>query len=120
MNVTLMGEACYFMTFIDDKTRYTEVVMLKKRSEVFAAFKKYLVKVEREHGFKLIKIRLDNAKEYISKDFKQFLEAEGIKREFSVECTLKQNGVAEIANWTTLKWQGACYSNLESRRRYGL
>lgn len=88
------------MTFIDDRTRYIEVVMLKKRSDVFAAFKKYVAKVEREHGRKIIKVRSDNAKEYVSKEFNQFLEAEGIKREFSVEYTPQQNGVAERANRT--------------------
>lgn len=99
MNVTSMGGARYFVTF-DDRTRYIEVVMLKKRSDVFAAFKKYVAKVEREHGRKIIKVRSDNAKEYVSKEFNQFLEAEGIKREFSVEYTPQQNGVAERANRT--------------------
>jgi len=100
MNVTSLGGARYFVTFIDDKTRYIEVTMLKKRSDVFAAFKKYLARVERQNGKKMLKIRSDNAKEYISKEFNEFLEAEGIKREFSVEYTPQQNGVAERANRT--------------------
>jgi len=95
MNVTSMGGARYFVTFIDDKTRYIEIAMLKKRSDVFAAFKNYLARVEREHGRKIKRVRSDNAKEYVSKEFNQFLEAEGIKREFSVEYTPQQNGVAE-------------------------
>jgi len=28
-----MGGVRYFVTFIDDKTRYVEVIMLKKRSD---------------------------------------------------------------------------------------
>jgi len=100
MNVASLGGARYFVTFIDDKTRYIEVAMLKKRGDVFAAFKNYLARVEREHSRKIKKIRSDNAKEYVSKEFNQFLEAEGIKREFSVEYTPQQNGVAERANRT--------------------
>lgn len=99
INVTSIGGARYFVTFIDDYTRYTEV-MLKKKSNVFAAFVKYLAKVERETGNKIIRIRSDNAKEYVSKDFNQFLEAKGIKREFSIEYTPEQNGVAERMNRT--------------------
>ena len=59
-----------------------------------------MAKVEREHGKKVIKLRSDNAKEYVSKEFNQFLEEKGIKREFSVEYTPQQNGVAERANRT--------------------
>lgn len=43
--------------------------MLKKRNDVFAAFIKYLRRVERKHGEKIIKIRSDNAKEYVTKEF---------------------------------------------------
>lgn len=100
MNITSMGGTRYFVTFIDDRTRYIEVVMLKRRSDVFDAFKRYLTRVEREHGKKIIKLRSDNAKEYISREFNQFLEEKGIKREFSVEYTPQQNGVAERANRT--------------------
>lgn len=102
MNVTSMGGARYFVTSIDDKT-YTEVVMLKKRSEVFDAFKKYVAKVEREQDRKIIKVRSDNAKEYTSKEFNEFLEAAGIRREFSVEYTPQQNSVAERANRTIVE-----------------
>lgn len=100
MSVTSMGGARYFATFIDDYTRYTEVVMLKKKSDIFAAFVKYLAKVERETGRKITKIRSGNAKEYDSKEFNQFLETMSIRREFSVEYTPEQNGVAERMNRT--------------------
>lgn len=103
INVTSMGGARYFVTFIEDYTRYTEVVMLKKKSDVFAAFVKYLAKAERETGNKIKRIRSDNAKEYVSKEFNQFLEAKGIKREFSIEYTPEQNGVAERMNRTIVE-----------------
>lgn len=61
--------------------------MLKKGSDVFATFKKYVAKIEREHSRKIIKVCSDNAKEYVSKEFNQFLKAEDIKREFSIEYT---------------------------------
>lgn len=100
MSVTSIGGARYFATFIDDYTWYTEIVMLKKKSDIFAAFVKYLAKVERETGRKITKIRSDNAKEYVSKEFNQFLEAMGVRREFSVEYTSEQIGVAERMNRT--------------------
>jgi len=45
--------------FIDDRTRYIDVVMLKKRSDVLVAFKNYVAKVEREHERKIKRLRSD-------------------------------------------------------------
>jgi len=101
MNVPSLGGARYFVTFIDDMSRYTEVIMLKKRSEVITAFKSY--KKRAETGCQIKKIRTDNAKEYLSKEFNYFLEEEGIKRQLSVEYCPQQNGVAERANRTLVE-----------------
>lgn len=94
------------------------VVMLKKKSNVFKAFKKYLAKVERELGKKIIKVRSDNAKEYISKEINQFLEVESIKREFSVEYKPEQNDVVEQANRTIEEMTHTCYCNPELQHHY--
>lgn len=98
-----LGGARYFATFIDDKTRHIDVVFLKARSEILSAFKKYQLRVERETGRKIIKLRTDNAKEYTSHNFSQYLEKEGISRQLSVEYTPQQNGVAERANRTLVE-----------------
>lgn len=100
MRVASLGGAKYFITFIDDATRYTEVIMLKNRSEAFNAFRNYKARVEKETGKQIKSIRSDNAKEYISKEFTQYLETHGIRRQLSVEYTPQQNGVAERANRT--------------------
>lgn len=103
MSVPSLGGARYFVTFIDDKSRYVEVVMLKKRSDVITAFKAYKKRAEKETGCQIKKIRTDNAKEYVSKEFNDFLEEEGIKRQLSVEYCPQQNGVAERANRTLVE-----------------
>lgn len=103
MNVTFIGGAKYFATFIDHKTRYIEVVLLKERSEVLSAFKNYMLRVEKETGCVIKKIRSDNAKEYVSKEFSEYLKSHGIKRQLSVEYTPQQNGVADRANRTLVE-----------------
>lgn len=103
MQTHSLGGAKYFATFIGDKTRHVDVVFLKSRSEILSAFKKYQLKVERETGKKIIKLRTDNAKEYISHNFTQYLEKEGISRQLSTEYTPQQNGVAERANRTLVE-----------------
>ncbi|UYV84396.1 hypothetical protein LAZ67_X002013 [Cordylochernes scorpioides] len=55
---------------------------------------------EKQTGKRLKCIRNDNAPEYLSKEFKDYLEGEGIGRQLSVEYTPQQNCVAERANRT--------------------
>ena len=98
MQTTSSGGARYFVTFIDDKTRYTEVKPLKQKSDVFEAFKEYKARAEKTTGQVIKKLRTDNGKEYVSNQFAEFLRKEGIRRELSVEYTPQQNGVAERAN----------------------
>lgn len=76
MNVESLRESRYFVTFIDDFSRYTETIMLRKRSDVLNAFKNYKRRMENQIGRRIKKLRTDG-KEYLS-DFKKFLEDEGI------------------------------------------
>lgn len=103
MSTTSIGGSKYFVTFIDDYSRYTEIVMLKNRSEVLSAFRKFMLRVKRECGYGIKILRTDNAKEYISKEFSRLLESEGIKHELTVPHTPQQNGVAERANRTLVE-----------------
>lgn len=103
MRTTSLGGARYFATFIDDKTRYTEVVILKKRSDIINAFKNYMRRMKSETGQNIKILRTDNAKEYLSREFTDLLESEGIRRQLTVEHTPQQNGVAERANRTLVE-----------------
>lgn len=91
------------MTFIDSCTGYTETTMLKNRSDVLEAFKNYKLKVEKQTGQRIKKLRTDNGREYLSNDFKNFLKSEGILHQLSVEYTPQQNGVAERKNRTLVE-----------------
>lgn len=103
IDVKSNGNARYFVTFIDDKTRYTEVAFLKSRADVLEEVKKFKSRVETETNHKITRLRSDNAKEYISKEFNDYLESQGIRRQLSVEYTPQQNGVAERANRTIVE-----------------
>ncbi|XP_052126145.1 uncharacterized protein LOC113209233 [Frankliniella occidentalis] len=88
----------YFVTFIDDCTRYTMVAMLKSKDEVLEKFIDFKNMVENftEKNVKIL--RSDNGGEYCSNEFKDYLRREGIIRQFSCPETPEQNGVAERAN----------------------
>lgn len=108
MNIKSYDNARFFATFIDDRTRYMEVVFLKSRSDILTEFKKYQLRVEKETGHKIIKLRSDNAKEYISKEFNNYLESQGIRRQLTVEYTPKwSHGTRKSNN----RRNGACNVN---------
>jgi len=80
-----------------------EVVVLRNKSDVLQLFKNYKSKVENLTGKRIKKLRTDNGKEYLSKEFNNFLKEESITRQLSVEYTSQQNGVAERANRTLVE-----------------
>ena len=103
MNSTSLGGGEYFLTFIDDHTRYTWIYILKHKSEVLDCFLKWKALVERSSGRKLRAFRTDNGGEYTSIKFTEYLMSSGIRHEFTVPNTPQQNGVAERMNRTLVE-----------------
>jgi hypothetical protein len=77
-------------------TRLTWVLFLKEKSEAFEKFKTYKDLVEIETELKIKILRSDNGGEFTSKEFSQFCENHGIKRQFSSPRTPQQNGVVDV------------------------
>ena len=93
----------YFLTIIDDKTRYTWIYVLKHKDEVFARFLEWKALVENSTGRKLKALRTDNGGEYTSKEFETYLKQNGIRHERTVPKTPEQNGVTERMNRTIVE-----------------
>src|ERR1700749_1690183 len=74
----------YWVTFIDNATRYCSIALLKNKSDVFAAFKQFKSLVETQLGHKIKILRDDKGGEYMSKAFDQFLSAAGIDHQKTV------------------------------------
>ena len=90
----------YWVTFIDDYTRYRCVVFLKKKSDAFNAFKDYKAMVENQLGLKIKALQDDKGGEYMSNAFLRFTDQCGIVRRHTAPARPQQNGVAERANRT--------------------
>ena len=98
-----IGGKRYFVLFIDDFSRYTQVYFLSKKSEVLSVFKHYKSFVEKHTGKSILRFRSDNGGEYSSNEFVEFLRKNGIKRETSVARRPQQNGVSERMNRTVIE-----------------
>ena len=101
--VKSMGGAGYFVSFIDDYYRRCWVYLIKRKAYVFSIFKAFKARVELESGKKIKCLRTNDKGEYISEEFDNFCQQEGIKRQVTVAYTPQQNGVAERMNRTLLE-----------------
>ncbi|GJT18478.1 retrotransposon protein, putative, ty1-copia subclass [Tanacetum coccineum] len=75
--------ASYFITFIDDYSRYGYVYILKHKHEVFEIFKVFKNKVENQLGKTIKALRLDRGGKYIIQEFKDYLKACGIVQQLT-------------------------------------
>lgn len=114
MEGTSLRGSKYFVTFIDDFAKWTVMYTMKRKSDTFSCFKKYHSYAERNKGVKIFSfnvikqvdntkeqiktLRTDNGGEYISLQFKNYLEEHGIQHKLTVSYTPEQNGVAERMN----------------------
>ena len=98
-----IGGAQYFLTFTDDKSRYSWVYMLKTKDQVFEYFLEWKSLVEKATKKKVVTLRTDNGGEYTSTQFEEYLKAEGIRHELTVPKTPQQNGIAERLNRTLVE-----------------
>ena len=93
----------YFVTFINDKTRYVWVYMIKCKSDVFKKFCEWKMEVEKSLGHCVKTLHTDNGSEYTSTEFEAHLRNKGIKHEFTIPKCPEQNGVAERLNRTLIE-----------------
>ncbi|PIL28276.1 hypothetical protein GSI_09564 [Ganoderma sinense ZZ0214-1] len=92
----------YFSTFTDMHSRRTVIEFSKTKTDELENFKAYQAHVQNVHGVKLKKIRCDNGGEYLSKDFTNYLRAEGIELDTTTPNSSAQNGVAKRVNRTVM------------------
>ena len=103
MQTVSNGGHKYFVTFIDDYTRYCTVFFMSKKSQVFEKFKEYEAMKSRECGEQIRTLRTDNGGEYMSEEFHNYLKLKGIRHEVTVAYSPEQNGVAERMNRTLVE-----------------
>ncbi|GKC27614.1 retrotransposon protein, putative, ty1-copia subclass, partial [Tanacetum coccineum] len=94
--------ASYFITFMDDYSRYDYIYLLKHKHEVFETFKVFKNEVENQLGKTIKALRSYRGGKYISQEFKDYLKACGIVQQLTPPDTSQHNGVFERRNRTLL------------------
>ena len=102
MNVKAREGYRYFVTFIDDYSRYGYTYLLRSKSETFDKFKVFKAEVEKQLDRSIKSLRSDRGGEYLSNEFIDYLAQAGITSQTAAPRTPQQNGVAERRNRTLL------------------
>jgi transposase InsO family protein len=102
MNVKARHGALYFLTFIDDYTRYGYVQLIAHRYEALDCFKHFVTEVQNQHEKSLKTLRTNYERKYLFDQFKDLCEEKGIHKQLTIPNTPQQNGVAERRNRTLL------------------
>ena len=103
INTATSGGSRYFLTMIDDFSRYTMVYFFKRKSEAAEVIEEYVTMVPNRFRRSPIVIRSDQGGEYKSKRLGQFYRAKGIVPQFTVGYSPQQNGFAERKNRTLVE-----------------
>lgn len=95
------------MPIYDDCIALSRVKFLKSKGEAPKAIQDSVNELDRilacrKEGYKVARIRSDNAKEYITKKLKVWLDEKGIVQEFSAPYSSESNGKAERLNRTIM------------------
>jgi transposase InsO family protein len=82
-----IGGSKYGLVIVDDFSRFTWVFFLQDKFETQGTLKRFLRRAQNEFELKVKKIRSDNGSEFKNLQVEEYLEAEGIKHEFSAPYT---------------------------------
>lgn len=118
MSTQSLSGSEYFLTFIDDKTRYTWVYILKRKDQVFEQFLEWKALAEKRTGQELKAFRTDNGGEFTSTRFEDYLRKEGIRHELTVPKNPEQNGVAERMNRTIVETARSMLAGAKLPRKF--
>ena len=90
---TSVGRFSYYVSLIDDYSKFTWIYLLKKRSDVFQVFLNFQNLVERQLDSKILAMQTDLGGEY--EKINSFFQKIGISHHVSCPHAHQQNGSAE-------------------------
>ena len=93
--VLTKDEKIYFITLVDDATRFCYVYLLKTKDETLDYFKIYKAEVENQLERKIKHLRSDRGGEYFSILFDEFCAEHGIIDERTAPYSSESNRIAE-------------------------
>jgi len=102
----------YFITFIDDSTKFCYVYLLNTKDEALYYFKAYKAEVENQLERKIKHLRSDRGGEYFSNDFDEFCVEHAIIHKRTLSFSPQSNGIDERKNHTLIEFVNAMLNTM--------
>jgi transposase InsO family protein len=102
-SIATFGGRRYYISFMDDWSRWVTVCLLRQKSEAFRAYKDFAAWVSTQLDRPIKCLHADRGSKYLSEAFVTFLDEKGTARKLTVHDTPEQNGVAERLNRTLIE-----------------
>ena len=118
LEVHSVGGSRYFITFVDDHSNWVVVYTMRNKSEAFAKYKLFEKFAETHTGRKVKVLRTDRGGEYLSTEFKSYLDTNGTQHQLTTAYTPQQNGVAERLNRTLIDLVRSMLSHKQVSKRF--
>jgi transposase InsO family protein len=93
---------------VDDYTRYTWVLFLVDKSDVFATFKSFVKGIHNEFETTIKRVRSDNGSEFKNIRIDELCDEFGIRHQFSAKSLHNQLVLLRERIEHSLIWQGLC------------
>lgn len=103
MRTSSQGGSHYFITFIDDYSRWCQVYFIRSKGEAVEKFVEFKNLAENQTRFKIKAIQSDNGREFCNEKMTSLLKRAEIRQRFTTPYTPQQNGVAERKNRTLVE-----------------
>lgn len=85
----------YFMIFMDEYTHYCITYLASQKSDLFFVLKDFVKKAQANFNSKIVHLYIDNGREYLSNEMKDYCSENGISYHLTIPYTPHQNGVSE-------------------------
>src|SRR5258706_9899112 len=95
-----LGGSFYYISFIDDFTRFAWIYFLKEKSQAVAAIKGFINMVENQTSYVIQLFCSDGGGEYANNQLTAYFSQKGIVHEFTPPYAHEYNGVPERFNRT--------------------
>ena len=85
----------FFIAFVEEKTRYTNIYPLLEKGDAFGAFKIYEARAERVTGYKIVNLHVDGGGEFVSNNFRAHCRDRGIAIHFTQPYSTEMDSISE-------------------------
>ena len=93
----------YYVSFIDDYSRWTHIDFLVNKSDTLESYKAFDALCETQHGTHIKVLHSDRGGKYMSMQFQSYLKSRGTKQKLTVHDIPQHDGIAERLNRTVVE-----------------